>query len=240
MPTVKQNENEYPHNSMNPIEKQKENAAAAVAGMFLVDLIPLLGFPIAFLWAQAKLRSKKLKLAAITAAFILLNIIVMVFFYAASITLMHDSLAKAVQEQGIIDAAYTDQEQSLSPDLPSSFQPDTSIGSPIIMDNSDGVISAAEAGVGGNIPQDKPSDIKLPETDKDGNTYVDTDNDGEFDSYIDSSGNLIQMDSVVDDKGNRYMDYDGNGIYETLIDRNGAMYYDLDGDGKYETKLSDE
>ncbi len=223
MPAVKQNGNEYSNNSMNPMEGQKENTVAAVAGMFLIDIIPLLGFPIAFLWAQAKFRSKKLKLTAITAAFILLNIAITVFVYAASITLLHNSLAKAAQEQGILDTA-----------------PDTSIGSPLILDDSAGLIQEADGSIGDEMPNDMPSDVRLPETDEEGNTYIDTDNDGEYDSFIDINGNLIQMDSVVDEKGNRYMDFDGNGVYETLIDKDGVMYYDLDGDGKYETKLSDE
>lgn len=223
MPAVKQNGNEYPNNSMNHLEGRKKNIAAAVAGMFLIDIIPLLGFPIAFLLAQAKFRSRALKLTTITVTLILLNIAVTIFAYAASISLMHDSLTKAAQEQGILDAA-----------------PDASIGSPIIMDDSGGLIPEVDGNINSEMPNDMPSDVKLPQTDKDGNTYVDTDNDGEFDSFIDSSGNLIQMDSVVDEKGNRYMDYDGNGIYEALIDRDGVMHYDLDGDGKYETKLSDE
>lgn len=239
MPAVKQNENEFPHNSMNLLKGRKGKPAAAVAGMFLLDLIPLLGFPVAFLWAQAKFRSKKLKLTAITAALILLNIIITVFFYAATITLMHNSLAKAAQEQGILDPAYTGPQKSSS-DFPSASQPDISVDKPLLIEESGGFIPGMDSNMSGSKPQDMPDGIKIPETDKDGNTYVDTDNDGEFDSYIDSDGNVIPMDSIVDEHGNRYMDYDGNGIYEALIDRDGVMYYDLDGDGKYETKLDAE
>jgi hypothetical protein len=48
------------------------------------------------------------------------------------------------------------------------------------------------------------------------------------------------MDSKVDEKGNRYVDYDGDGKCEVLIDIDGIKHYDMDGDGTYETTYEEE
>jgi hypothetical protein len=300
-----------------------KTGAGAITGMFLVNCVPILGFPAAFLWAQAKMKRAKGKLAALTVAFIVLNIAVTLFAYAFSVNLMKNSLAKAaksamaeknqtsgdqklpgqresdpsdqpvipwagenlpVQDMPGLDSGLLEQ---LMPGFPGmqggqgydsgNYQvpegvsmPETDEEGNMHIDaDGDGVVdmiidkegnikslSAQTPSVDseGNVYIDQGGDgeydmtidssgnmtqsggTNLPQFGQDDKMYLDTDGDGKHDSYMDSSGLIIPMDdrTKTDAKGNRYIDYEGDGSYEYMIDTEGVVHFDADGDGKYE------
>lgn len=210
-------------------------------GMFLVNIMPILGFPVAFLWAWAKMKRTKaklagLKLTAITAAFLILNATITLFAYTLTINLMKNTLVKA---------AYA---QSASPEIVNTIPMQDIPGM------NSGMLEQLVPGFSGIQGEDSydPGDYQIPEdiinqeTGEDGSPvietggdklYIDTDGDGEYDSYIDGNGNLIPMGdkTQTDAEGNIYIDYDGDGIREVMIDTEGVVHYDLDGNGEYET-----
>lgn len=88
-------ENSLP-NPGEKIKKVKKTGAAALIGMFIINLLPIVGFPFAFIWAWVRYnKSAKIKLVVFTVLFIIINVTATIFGYAATISLMEKSLAKA-------------------------------------------------------------------------------------------------------------------------------------------------
>jgi hypothetical protein len=227
------------------IGKEKKTGAAAVVGMFIVNCIPILGFPFAFIWAQSKYKGMKLKLSAFTVLFIVLNITATIFGYTAMISFMKNSLAKAAEEKIGTLTVLSEQGRipgsgNVSPlqinltDIP---QLDSSMLQNIPGLDSETMgqlmpdISGIMGGSGSYDSEDHniPEDINMPTTDEEGNMYIDYDGDGKYDMVIDKDGNVISQNSgtpSVDSEGNVYMDTDEDGVIDTTIDSSGNITSD--------------
>lgn len=248
----------------------EKTGAGVIAGMFLVNCIPVLGFPVAFIWAQAKMKKAKGKLVAFTAAFLVLNIAVTIFAYALSINMMKNSLAKAAQSV-MAETNHTGGNQKLpgqqadpSADTPTPgngednpVQGDPGLDSGLLEQFIPGFagIQGEQGYNPGNYPI--PEGITIPETDENGNMYIDTDGDGVADMIIDKEGNIVSSDAKtpsIDSSGNVFVDLDGDGKNDMIIDpsgniaqssglglpktdEHGNMYLDTDDDGEYDSYL---
>jgi len=238
------------------VPAEKTNTGA-IAGMLIVNFIPILGFPASFLWAWAKFKTSKAKVVAFSAVFLIINIAATLFGYAATIALMKNSLERAAEKQ--VTAAAGSQNNGKNQSLPSagnnpaSGQYSAQNGIAGINTNpmqdipgiDPGILTqllpgfSGSPGETGNIGQENyqlPEGVTMPQTDEEGNMHIDTDGDGKYDGYFDDKWNFIPNDAKTDASGNKFIDYDGDGTYETLIDSEGALHYDLDGDGKYESE----
>jgi hypothetical protein len=217
-----------------------KTGAGAIAGMFLVNCIPILGFPAAFLWAQAKMKRAKGKLAALTATFIVLNIAVTLFAYAFSVNLMKNSLAKAAKSamaeknQINVDQKLPGQRESGPSDQPAipwtgenlPIQDMPGLDSGLLEQLMPG-FSGMQGGQGydsGNYQV--PEGVSMPETDEEGNMHIDADGDGVVDMIIDKEGNIKSLSAQtpsVDSSGNVYFDQDGDGETDITVDPSGNM-----------------
>ncbi len=224
---------------------EKKTGAGAIAGMFIVNCIPILGFPAAFLWAQAKMKRAKIKLVAVSAVFLILNISITVVAYAFSINLMKNRLAKAVESTMVTGHPKVGNQK-----LPSSQNPDPSaqtsfpgIGDSIPMQDIPGLDSGmleqlvpGFSGLQGEAGYDPgeyqiPEGISMPEIDEDGNMHVDADGDGVVDMILDNEGNILSSTTQipsVDSNGNVFIDQDGDGENDILIDPSGNITQDGD------------
>lgn|GEM_PF-1045396 len=222
--------------------KDKKTGATAVAGMFIVNCIPILGFPFAYLWAHSRYKSMKLKLSAFTVIFIVMNITVTIFGYATTISFMKNSLAKAAKANSSLRTVISEHGRSLSlengaqtqinltdiPELDSSMLqgiPGLDSG---FMDQFMPDISGIMGGSGSYDSEDYkvPDDVKMPVTDKEGNMYIDYDGDGKYDMIIDKDGNAISQNNKtpsVDSDGNIHVDTDEDGVNDTTIDNSGNI-----------------
>jgi len=229
----------------------RKTGAGAIAGMFLVNCIPILGFPAAFLWAQAKMKRAKGKLVAFTAAFMALNITVTILAYALSINMMKNSLAKAAQN-AMVESKPTGGNQQVSvqqyatpsvdhpggntEDNPVQDYPGLDSGLPEqIIPGFAGMQQGYDPGI-----YQVPEDVTMPETDEDGNMHVDTDGGGVADMITDPSGNIIQSNGIAlpktDEHGNMYLDTDGDGEYDSYLDNISGMIIPLDERTKTDAK----
>ncbi|NMB00833.1 MAG: zinc ribbon domain-containing protein [Firmicutes bacterium] len=262
-PNTKPQENKIPVQNITKSEpaalskseksKKSKKGLLAIVGMFLINFIPLLGFPLSFIWAWTKFKSSKLKLISLTSSFIILNIAVTVFGYAAAVNLMKNSLAKAAEKQGALKTIYRMDSQAAagsteytvnSPgtyDIPAA---DTSSIKDIIpkddeIINSD-LPNSLIPGFSNLSPEENfpesfeageyqlPENISMPEYDDEGNMLIDTDNDGVSDISVHEDGTFYSEDINTPNQ---------EGINNTLPkeDEHGNMYMDLDNDGIAET-----
>lgn len=193
-------------------KKGKKTGAAALIGMFIINLLPIVGFPFAFIWAWVRYnKNSKIKLAVFTVLFIILNVTATVFGYAATISLMEKSLAKA---------AGIDNYGTASSVLQNTAGPETSLDGGIALEEN---ILEDISGIDFGIYQDflgidpGMAGMFMPDysaytggadsfaADEYGNMQMDYDPDVSQTYSPDSSGNFY-----TDKEGNMYIDSDGD------------------------------
>lgn len=215
-----------------PVKKSKSNAPAVI-GMFLLDLVPVLGFPGAFIWAWTKFKSKKFILTAFTVIFIIINAAATVFGYAGTINLMKNSLVKAAERQ------------SSSVNINERTGSNTSAQT--------GTTSDDKTATGFSIPGFDISGYDIPEegTDPDDNGMMDsgildsiipgfspfgpgTASPGSFDPGSVSPGFFGEGEYQIpegysmptfDEEGNMYIDTDGDGVTNIIVNKDGSFTY---------------
>jgi len=236
-------------------KKGKKTGAAALIGMFIINLLPIIGFPFAFIWAWVRYnKNSKIKLVVFTVLFIIINITSTVFGYAAAISLMEKSLAKAADNYGAASGVLQDKEG-----------PDTSQDGGIapeenILEDIPGIdfglyqdFLGIDPGMSGMFMPDYSSytgGVDSFATDEYGNMQMDYDPDVSQTYSPDSSGNFY-----MDEEGNMYIDSDGDGEYDCYVDKqgnafplnanqktdeHGNRYFDIDQDGKYDYYVDKE
>lgn len=173
---------------------------ASLVGMFVVNLIPILGFPAAFLLASSKFKTMKIKLIALTSIFIAINIFATVFGYAAAITFMKSSLTSAAAQQNLLnDSPSIFDDGSLNPDQSTSIFSDDNSIIPGLPNNF-------------LLPADFEG-YDMPNSSEDNNGQFSSDIDDEGDIFFDADGDGVN-EMLMDKDGNIFYDNDGDGIYD--------------------------
>ncbi len=231
-----------------------KKGAGAIVGMFLVNCVPILGFPVAFLWAQVKMKRAKGKLVAVTAVFLVLNIAVTILAYTLTINLMKNSLEKAAKSAMTAEqAGGKNKLPGIQENAPATQAQIPGVGDTIPQQDipglGSGMLEQLIPGFSGMQGEDGydpgnyqlPEGVAMPEIDEDGNMHVDVDGDGTVDMVIDSKGNIqssnVQIPSV-DIDGNVYIDQDGDGENDITVGSSGDISQshgnrlpEMDGDG---------
>jgi hypothetical protein len=225
--------------SGNETREKPKKGFAKVIGMFLVDLIPLLGIPISVVWAWAKFKSSKVKAIALTSVFIILNIAVTVFVYTASVNLMNNSLAKAAEKQSALkniyqsdgrDAAglpgYTDGSTGID-NIPGADTSSTNNTNPageegFNSDSPDSLIPGFSSFSSADMPPKSidqlPGDVNIPESDETTEYQL--------------PGDIYMPE--YDDEGNMHVDIDGDGKPDITVNADGSFsseYIQVPGNG---------
>jgi hypothetical protein len=233
-------------------KKVKKTGAAAVICMFIINLIPIIGFPLAFIWAWSKYKSFKIKLVGLMVLFIILNVTATIFGYALAISHMENSLAKAAGINSNASVAYQMNMPSVTTaatNPESSYQQQNSTTSDVLSGIM-GPDAFPDSGIEAedNILED------IPEIDI--GVYQDIAGIGpgmagmfipDFSSYTGGIDSYPAEDVVIPEgvnmpvtgeHGNMDIDYHGDnsgtGSNSFSVDEEGNVYIDSDGDGKYD------
>jgi len=253
-------ENSLP-NPGEKIKKVKKTGAAALIGMFIINLLPIVGFPFAFIWAWVRYnKSSKIKLAVFTVLFIIINVTATIFGYAATISLMEKSLAKAA---GIdYNTASGALPYTAGPDMgpDGGIVPEENMFEENILEDLPGIelgiyqdFLGIDPSIAGMFMPDysaytggaDPFATVWPD-----NMQTDYAGDGSQAYPPDGSGNFY-----TDEEGNMYIDSNGDGVYDCYVDKqgnafplnanqktdeHGNTYFDIDQDGKYDYFIDSE
>lgn len=217
--------------------KAKKTGKAAKTGVFLVSIIPIFGFLVAFIWALSKLKRGKIKFVALTVAFIAINSFTTLFAYASVVSFMKNSLAQAAYLQ--------------SPRQQNPYTQVPSQGQSYIQEQPDSAGTIPGMGM-----------LSIPGLPGMNSGYTDSFNIEDINGIITIPGeeeNTTDPDMYkipddiplpgdtkitdlpkIDDEGNMYLDTNDDGKYDIKCDAEGNMFHDSDGDGVYETKYEQE
>lgn len=231
--------------------KKAESNAGAIIGMFLLSIVPILGFPAAFILAWTKFKSSKFKLAAFTTIFVILNVSVTIFAYAGTINLMKNRLTKAAEKQGTLIAEKQNNSVNTNKNgsnntsgLPGTNPADIPVNSsdiPVMDENTpdasdiinSGILNSLIPGLSsfdpGSILSDPgalPSGLFDPGTIPSGSSDSEEYSDNVKVHEYDKEGNMIiDIDDDNKDKhGNTLMDLNNDGVYDFICLPDGKVF----------------